>query len=56
MFLYPNHPIRCIITGPNECGISVFLTHLLLNIINEFDKMYIYSQSLHQDLYQKLIG
>ena len=18
--LYPNHPIRCIITGPSECG------------------------------------
>ena len=54
-FLYPNHPVRCIITGPSECGKSVFLTNLILNIINEYDKIYIYSPSLHQDLYQKLI-
>ena len=53
-FLYPNHPVRCIITGPSECGKSVFLTNLLLNIINEYDKIYIYSPSLHQDLYQRL--
>ena len=54
-FLYPTHPVRCIITGPSECGKSVFLTNLNLNIINEYDKIYIYSSSLHQDLYQKLI-
>ena len=54
-FLYPNHPVRCIITGPSECGKSVFLTNLSLNIINGFDNIYIYSPSLHQDLYQKLI-
>ena len=54
-FLYPNHPVRCIITGPSECGKSVFLTNLILNIFNEYDKIYIYSPSLHQDLYQKLI-
>ena len=53
--LYPNHPVRCIITGPSESGKSVFLTNLILNIINEYDKIYIYSPSLHQDLYQKLI-
>ena len=53
--LYPNHPCRCIITGPSKCGKSVFLTNLILNIINEYDKIYIYSPSLHQDLYQKLI-
>ena len=53
-FLYPTHPVRCTITGPSECGKSVFLTKLILNIINEYDKIYIYSSSLHQDLYQKL--
>ena len=53
--LYPKHPLGCIITGPSECGKSVFLTNLILNIINEYDKIYIYSPSLHQDLYQKLI-
>ena len=54
-YLYPTHPVRCIISGPSECGKSVFLTNLILNFINEYDKIYIYSQSLHQDLYQKLI-
>ena len=54
-FLYPSHPVRCIITGPSECGKSVFLTNLISNIINEYDIIYIYSPSLHQDLYQKLI-
>ena len=53
-FLYPNHLVRCILTGPSECGKSVFLTSLIFNIINEYDKIYIYSPSLHQDLYRKL--
>ena len=51
--LYPQHPVRCIITGPSECGKSVFLTNLILKIINEYDKKIIYSPSFHQDLYQK---
>ena len=54
-FLYPSHPVRCIITGPSESGKSYFLTNLILNIINEYDNIYIYSHSLHQDLYQRLI-
>ena len=53
--LYPTHPVRCIITGPSECGKSVFLRNLILNIINDYDKIYIYSPTLYQDLYQKLI-
>ena len=53
--LYPTHPVRCIITGPSCSGKSVFLTNLILNIVNEYDKIYIYSPSLHQDIYQKLI-
>ena len=53
--LYPNHPLRCIITGPTGVGKSHFLTNLILNIINEYDKIYIYSPSLHQELYQKII-
>ena len=36
--LYQNHPVRCIITGPSEYGKSLFLTNLILNIINEYDK------------------
>ena len=53
--LYPNHPVRCIITGPSNVGKLAFLTNLILNIINEYDKKYIYSPSLHPDFYQKLI-
>ena len=53
--LYPTHPVRCIITGPSCSGKSVFLTNIILNIINEYDKIYIYSPFLHQNLYQKLI-
>ena len=54
-FLYRNHPLRCIICGPSNSDKSVFRTNLILNIINEYDKLYIYSTSLHQQLYQKLI-
>ena len=53
-FLYPTHPVSCIITGPSECGKSVFLTKLILTIINDFEKKYFYSRYLHQDLYQKI--
>ena len=53
--LYPNHAVRCIITGTSKVGKSVFLTILILNIINEYDKIFIYSPSLHQDFYQKII-
>ena len=53
--LYPNHPLRCIITGPSNVGKTYFLTNVILFIINEYDKIYVYSPSLHQDLYQKLI-
>ena len=52
--LCPEHPVRCIITGPSECGKSVFLTNLILIIINKDDKLYFCSPSLHQDLNQKL--
>ena len=50
-----SHPVQCIITEPSECGKSYFLTKLLLNIFIEYEKIYIFSPSLHQDLDQKLI-
>ena len=53
--LYPSHPCRAIITGPSNSGKTYFLTNIILNIINEYDKIYIYSPSLHQNLYQRLI-
>ena len=51
----PKSTIRCILCGPSSSGKRVFLTNLILNISNEYDKIYIYSPSLHQDLHQKLI-
>ena len=51
----PNHPLRCIICRLSNVGKSVFLTNLYLNVINEYDTIYIYSPSLCQDLYQRLI-
>ena len=53
--LYPNHPVRCFITGPSNVGKSVFLRNLILNFIYEYNKIYIYSPNLHQNLYQKSI-
>ena len=54
--LYPNHPVRCIITGPGSSGKSIFLTNLIFSILlTNMIKIYIYSPSLHQDLYQKFI-
>ena len=47
------HPVRCIITGPNKCGKKCFPTNLFLKNNNDFEKIYIYSPSVHQDLYQK---
>ena len=41
-FLYSFHPVRCIITGPSECGKSYILTKFILSIINEYEKKYIY--------------
>ena len=51
--LYPTNPKRCIIIGPSNVGRCVFLANLISNFINEYDKIYIYSPSLHQDFYQK---
>ena len=39
-FLYPTHPVQCIMIGPSAWGESVFLTILILNIINEYDEKY----------------
>ena len=53
--LHQQPPIRCIIVDPSECSKSGFPTNITLNIINEYDKIYIYPPSFHQDIYQKLI-
>ena len=53
-FFYPSHPVRFVVTGRSECGRSVFLTNLILNIIKDYDKIYIYSLCLYQNSYQKI--
>ena len=52
--LYPTRVIRCITNKSSECGKSLFLRNLILNTFDENDKIYIFSPSLHQDLYQKI--
>ena len=54
-FLNPNHPIRCIITRPSDCGKSVILKNLFLIFFDENDETYIFSTSLHQDFYQNVM-
>ena len=49
-FLYPKHPTRCINSGPSKCSKSHFPTNKILKYINEFEKLFIYTASLHQDL------
>ena len=53
--LYPQIPIRVIISGKSASGKSTLLLKILFNIINEFDKIYIFSPTIHQPTYQKLI-
>ena len=52
-FLNPTHSLRCNICGPSSSGKSVSLTILILYNNIEYEKIYIYSPSLHQNLYQK---
>ena len=53
--LYPKSPVRVVISGPSGCGKTCLLTKLITEIINEFTEIYIYSPSIHQETYQKLI-
>ena len=53
--LYPEIPVRCIISGKSNSGKSTLLSKILFNIINDFDKIYIYSPTIHQTNYQKII-
>ena len=55
-FPYQQIPLRCIKTGPSCCGKSVILPNLFSKIFNGIEKINIYSPSLHQNLYQKLIN
>ena len=37
-FLYPSDSVRAIITGPSNSGKTYFLTNIILNIIDDFQK------------------
>ena len=54
--LYPKSPVRVVIAGPSSCGKTCLLTKLITEIINDFTEIYIYSPSIHQDMYQKLLA
>ena len=53
-FLHTSHLAGVTNIGPRQCGKSVFLNNLILNFICGFEKNYIYSPFLLQELYQKL--
>ena len=53
--LYPSQPVRVLIVGPSGVGKTHLLKHLLLNINNNFDKIYFYTPSIEQEIYQRLI-
>ena len=53
--VYPEKPVRTIISGKSASGKSTLLFKILFNIINDFDKIYIFSPTIHQPTYQKII-
>ena len=40
-FLHPTYPLRCINTGPSECGKFYFVTILFSEIVQGFEIIYI---------------
>ena len=53
--LYPKSPVRVVISGPSGCGKTCLLTKLITEIINDYTEIYIYSPSIYQETYSKLI-
>ena len=53
--LYPKLPVRVVISGPSGCGKTCLLTKLITEIINDYNEIYIYSPSIYQETYSKLI-
>ena len=45
-YLNPNHPNKGIITPLSECGKPVFLTNLISNNNNKYEKKYLFSVHL----------
>ena len=53
--MYPSKPLRCIISGKTASRKRTLLFKIPLNIIIEFDKIYIFSPTIHQPTYQKIL-
>ena len=53
--LYAEKHLKTILSGKTDSGISTLLFKILFNIINDFDKIYIFSPTIHQPSYQKII-
>ena len=53
--LYLESPVRCIISGKSAIGKSTLLVTLLFIIIDDFDKIFIYSPTIHQPVYRTKI-
>ena len=54
-YLYPEKPVRCIISGKSASGKSTLLFKILFNIINEFDKVFTLSPTIHQPTFKTII-
>ena len=54
-YLYPEPPVRCIISCKSASGKSTLLFKILFNIINKFDKIFIYSPTIHQPVYRTIL-
>ena len=53
--LCPKSPVRVVISGPSGCRKTCLLTKLITEINNDYNEIYIYSPSIYQETYQKLI-
>ena len=54
-YLYPEKLLRCIISGKSTSGKSTLLFKILFNIINDFDKILMFSPTIHQPTYKTII-
>ena len=51
--LYPQHPFRCIITRPSECGKNYSSTNLILGNFDQFKKIYTSNHQVYIKIYIK---
>ena len=54
-YLYPEKPVRCIISSKSASGKSTLLFKILFNIMHEFGKILIFSPTIQQPTYKTII-